>query len=1671
MGIYVHFNHCNKNKIVSNFSLKLVCASSIMRRSEGRRPQPIRVWDGRLNRAMNKRLERMNDLNQLRRLTSGLLSLALVGSTCTAWLPTVASASRQEYSVQTEQATGSIALTLSFDLPQRVDEVKSRDIQLTLTGNNKNITVSLNNGSATGADGLSISVKALNTQGVELTTENQIGAYEAVISGLPLGTYHMNVTGNGYADCSTEVTLQDYSQHVLMSTADGTFSLGDVTGDGVVDADDRTALSDALGQTDALDTYDLNGDGVVDVTDLSYVNKMMDLAAEPRILSTAAIVAPRVDTSAVTVSDGSLADLFNNSETAVTLTPTQDAEKLSIPITLDKPTEMSEISISSPSAQGAIQAGTALVEYEEDDQVKTMEIPFDAASPEGVYAISRNAGQSVVTINLGSKVAVKKVTITVTKVEGQEGDKPEFATVTQIEFLKDIVSEETKADTQVKGLAATAGDGEVTLVWESVKNVTGYTVKYGTNKSALNQSAASNTNRTVISGLENNTTYYFQVIATNGDWTGTPSAVLSAMPLAASIPGAPSNILVEAADSALRVSWGRTKDATYYQAFYREQGTDSWNQWGGNISGTSTAITGLTNGTTYEVAVKAGNHKGVGPYSSIATGIPNKEGFELPALPTDGRIDNGEITSIVMQDPSNVNRNLCPNFDVTTHLTDNDPNTYWIAATYTQNSNITYTFRTTHDMNYLLVVPYLDATYKNRIANYTVTLKGEDGEILATYYRDGVNITGSNYYILPFPETKGVKSVTVALGEKTGGPRVSVSEIAFYESENLVSGIADLFTDGTFTQLKSTVKQDQITNLKNRLSALGSFYLDLARLTDELNLAQALLTQDSDALGLVKNDFQGRSTSAAADQTAGQSASDLQPLGITAQAGATVAIYAELPSDATVYVVPTQFYGESGVWKGTPVALQNGRNYITIEQIGSLANRGGPLYLTYSGSNPEAIKLQARVLNNAWEMPVLELSNWYSMGESARKDAIRTYVQELSAYVAALPTSGLTTNVRNATEISTPSVLLSLPADQVLSGLKSAGSDEDAMVNAMYQNVLAWEEELFIANKVQGIIDSNATLTSYQYPMTTRQNIRYMRMFAGAFMYAAGNHIGVEYGSTSALVQGKPTSVTGAGKANGLFGWGIAHEIGHNMDKLGKAEITNNIYSLALQAWDGSSMALDTRLTADERWETIFNKVAQGRPSSANNVFVQLGMYWQLHLAHDNAAQPLAFYNQFFKLWKSGAHSGYTYDERVALIASQVADRNLTEFFTRWGMTLSDEVKGMLDDYQTESRAIWYLNDASRTYRLNSGSAASGSATVSASANESKVTLTISHTDSDKILGYEIRRNNVVIGFTTESTYVDDLGAANNLTYTYSVVPVDKLGNLGSEAKSNEVRVAYDKTISSDLYDLKREDGTITITMKNGASVPVTGIKVTGTGLSGSYTVKVKAIAGADWTTAKTGTLSDDTVVAYFTKPGAAESDTRIWTYDAAVLEITGIPEDATVQLLDYLGDRVDFYEGATVGVLKDDYKYGDGQDDVIKKGTLVILGTYRGDPTYNYVSVEAVYNTTSEAAEANGVTTITRAINGYGLLLAEIPADGAVSDTSDGFFIFVPDLEKEKELNAQSGVTDDYPLEIRAVFYRTDDPNNAESKRVTSETLWISFPGEDDLPLIDLKSDLSELN
>ena len=1584
-------------------------------------------------------------MKPLKRLTAWALSLILALSLLAPGLPAA-------YAAPAGTPTGSIGLTLRFDLPQTAANAAGRNIQLEVRGSGGAARISLPSGAALeNSLGASVSAVVKNTDGVILTNESQVGYYEVELSGLPAGgsRYDLTLTGMGYKSFRQTVTLDGYSQHVIAGTGDATFPLGDVNGDGAVDHADLTALDARLGKTAQVGPYDLNGDGKVDVTDLAYVNHTRSASGQAQVLDTAAILSPTVDVPEGLLS-GDPADLFRDGG-SVTVLPSGGAAEL--PITLDggRGVELSQIRIICPdgAGQGGVEAGTVLAELTDGS---TLTVPFSAAAPAGVYAIGEVEGQRVVTIDLGRKVAVKKVTIQVTSTTNETG----FATVTKIEFLKDIVPDNPANNSdRVKGLTATPGNGGVTLSWDAVRNVTGYTVAYGASANALTQSLSVNRNSAAVTGLDNLKTYYFQVTAVNGDWRGTPSRVVSAMPQPGGVPGAPSNLGLTEADQSLRLTWGSTKDATYYQVFYRPAGQSAFQQFGGNVTGTSATITGLVNGTAYEVAVKAGNQRGTGPYSATASGTPKQEVLAMPDLPKEGRIDNGMVQSVVMENPNNVNRSLCPRFK-TEHVIDNDAATYWVANQWWVSSKFTYTFQEPQDMNYAILVPYLGGNHKYALKTYVITAKNSAGEVVAegTYTARSLD-PSKNYLVLPFPLAKGVKELSISLNEREGnGCRVSVSEMAFYKSDTLPDQIAALFADGSFTALRSGVTQAAIDALSARLEAKADFYLDLARLRDELKLASALLKGDASALGLVKTGFQGRAASK--DAACGQSASDLQPLGVTARAGSTVAVYASLPTDAPVYVVPTQFYGESGIWRGSPVKLENGRNYIYVPRIGSLTDeRGGPLYLTYAGNNAGAVKVQARLDQNAFAMPVLELSGWYAMGESARREVIRAYVTELQSYVSALKLSKPGTDIRNATEISTPSVLLSLPADRALAGLQGVSASPDAMADTLYQNVLAWEDVLYVANQVQGIVPAAGARTdAYRYPMTTRQNIRYMRMFAGAFMYAAGNHIGIGYGSAQGMVCGRPVSQTGTGKATGLFGWGIAHEIGHNMDKLGRAEITNNIYALAVQAWDGGSMARDTRLTLSSIWPAVYDKTAQGRPGSAGNVFVQLAMYWQLHLAYDGGAKPLDFYNRFFSAWKAGMYSGYTYDERVALIASETAGRNLTEFFTRWGLILGDGAKAELSKLPAETRALWYLNDDSYAYRLQNGRAFTGRISAFATVSQNHATVTISGGDGT-VLGYEILRDGKPIGFTTGTAYVDDLGAANNLTYTYSVAAVDRLGSRSPAVPAGEVRVAYDKAIDPSLYTLTRIGTEVEITMKAGA-VPVTGLKVSGGSLAGC-TVTALLDGSSQWTPVALG--PDRGGAAYFAKPGTV-NDSRIWTYDVSALRVSGLPAGATVELLDYPGDRIDFYEGASVGRLAQPLAYEGG---VVPAGTVVVVGTYRGDPVYNTLEIQARYNTTAEAQEENGVTSTQRAMNGFALFYAEIPADGAVSDTSDGFWVFVPDWKAEEALNAQTGVTAKDPTEFRAVLYRTDDPYSTASRRVTSETLWTSFPQTDTLPQLVL--------
>ena len=1602
-----------------------------------------------------------------------------------------------------EAVTGSIAATLRIDYAQALSQLSSRNVQLELRRGNSPLgdPIDLTREGSLTLAGYPVEVSARNTDGGELGGGQWPGYLDVTISGLPQGEYTLSFTGRGYAPFTQKVSLSDYSKHVTLGTGDATFTLGDVNDDGKVDEKDRAALSAALSstKTEDLRRYDLNGDGTIDIVDLAYVNRLTTTSEGAQVRDTVLLTAPvtaqaieaALTESGTTVRDGQLADLFDGSDSAVTLA--SGGSGIVLPLPLSKTVEMEEVVITTPAGENAVLAGTVTVE---DEEGQLLNIPFDHTAPQGVRAIGPMEGKGVISVELGRRVPVKKVTITVTKTESGG-----YAAIESIQFLKDIVPDVPAApDSVVKRLSAEAGSEQVSLQWSPLPNVSGYKVLYWPlNNSQETRELHVDVTTALVTGLENLETYSFTVTPTDGSWEGKPSQAVTATPQPAKVPDKTDMVRVTAMEGALGVSWKEGKSATWYEVYYQEKDEGAWRQAGTRLTQTSATISGLENDVTYYIYVVAGNDIGKGPRSDIAEGTPKAIKYERPeGIPAQGILSNDKIASIRLADSGN---HASGAFDPQ-WMADDDYRTAWTAQNWWRNEHVIVTFTQPVDLSAVLWVPRLDGGYPSNLRAYSVQVWYEGEDLTKTGHlvvpdpaRGGVDNGGTgrdvdtwpavrgtpattNFAILPFGPSANVRQISVAV-EQRAYTTISLSEILFMEYDPahcLPDEIAGLFSDGLCTALAAGVTQEKIDGLRARLNSDESdYYLDLNTLADELALAQELLDGKGTS-GVVVSGLSARGTGA--DSKYQQGGSELQALGLTAGAGQEITVYAQgIPAGQTVTLYATQFNAEASAWRAEIGKLQNGRNVFTVPKVGSRASSsGGSLYVSYAGTEGEDIRLHVR---RAIDIPMLELANWYDLTETGRRAVIGAYVDELAAYLGRTSMGSPTTDYRNTTEISTPVVLLSLPALPVQSAL-GAGTREEK-ITTLYNAVLAWEDIMAICKQTQGIDNVYA-----DNDMEARQNIRCMTMFAGAFMYAAGNHIGIGYGSCGGMVTGQPISLLPEGAtANRLFGWGIAHEIGHNMDKLGKAEITNNIYSILVQTWDGNAATFPSRLEKSNKYRGIFTKVAQGYPGASNDVFVQLGLYWQLHLAYDDA-DPLAFYNSFFKAWKAGTYTAGAagYDDRLALTAAGVTGKDLTEFFTRWGMDLSQPTRDKLAQYEDESRAIWYLNDQSRRDRLAGVSAAAGSLTAEArKAGDREITITLDASGiTGNIQGFEIRRNGKSIAFVTEETYTDIIGSANHRTYHYEVAAYDSLGNLIAAADAGEVRVAYDKTVDPSEYDITRSaDGTVVITMKE--ETIISGLKLSGTlPTEGALTVTVTDVEGKS-VTARSTTFDPannqavddkDSFVTYFQMPGAEESDTRIWTYDAGTVTIAGIPAQLStdsIGLISYAGDDVAFLEDGTMGLLAQDYTYDTMEGtETIPAGTLVILGTYRGDPVYNTLMVEGRFTgvTTGEDGSLEEAPVTERPVDGYALLFAEVPATGPVSDISDGFFLFVPNVQREAELQGTASdcdTTNLLPSQIRLALYRTDDPADPSSKRLTAQTLWIYSPGgtTEELPVVEL--------
>ncbi|HEY3421455.1 MAG TPA: NosD domain-containing protein [Methanomassiliicoccales archaeon] len=176
------------------------------------------------------------------------------------------------------------------------------------------------------------------------------------------------------------------------------------------------------------------------------------------------------------------------------------------------------------------------------------------------------------------------------------------------------------------GLIATAGNGQVGLVWSAPSSNGGAAIDYYiVYQGGADVKHISGTTYTVA-GLANGHSYSFTVAAHNPAGTGAQTSSVSSTPI--SVPNVPTGLTAIAGNGQVALNWTAPSfnGGTAIDHYIVYQGGIDV----AHVASTSTTITGLVNGQSYSFAVSAHGSAGIGTQSSPVVSIP----FTVPGVPT-----------------------------------------------------------------------------------------------------------------------------------------------------------------------------------------------------------------------------------------------------------------------------------------------------------------------------------------------------------------------------------------------------------------------------------------------------------------------------------------------------------------------------------------------------------------------------------------------------------------------------------------------------------------------------------------------------------------------------------------------------------------------------------------------------------------------------------------------------------------------------------------------------------------------------------------------------------------------------------------------------------------------------------------------------------------------------
>jgi fibronectin type 3 domain-containing protein len=173
------------------------------------------------------------------------------------------------------------------------------------------------------------------------------------------------------------------------------------------------------------------------------------------------------------------------------------------------------------------------------------------------------------------------------------------------------------------GLAATAGNAQVSLSWTAISGASSYHVKRSTTSGAETQIAAPTSNSYTDTGLTNGTKYFYVVSAVNSGGESANSSEVSATPSAPlTAPSTPTGLQATGGNAQVSLNWNATSGAASYNVKRSTTNGGPYNTAVASPTVTNYTDTSVINRTAYYYVVSAVNTVGQSANSAQASATP-----------------------------------------------------------------------------------------------------------------------------------------------------------------------------------------------------------------------------------------------------------------------------------------------------------------------------------------------------------------------------------------------------------------------------------------------------------------------------------------------------------------------------------------------------------------------------------------------------------------------------------------------------------------------------------------------------------------------------------------------------------------------------------------------------------------------------------------------------------------------------------------------------------------------------------------------------------------------------------------------------------------------------------------------------------------------------------------